>query len=165
MEVSRVEPDEPVGPLDQNRLEDRMKAHHLAICLRKDTIFAGGSTISPRVPEGHGHPRRRGPDEVDTESLEHHREPHGFHPSNPQVFYPRQPVESRHRRLDRGKWPKIQENHLVIKEQLFARATSLFAQPGLFCCLKFANHLFDSGFAGLGGISPCNPDLIFACVQ
>jgi hypothetical protein len=77
-----------------------MKAHEFAICLREDAFFTGGSAVSARVPEGPRHPCRRIPDEVETESLEHHREPNGFHPSNAQVLYLRQPVESRHRRLD-----------------------------------------------------------------
>jgi len=38
----RVEPDEPLCPFDQNRLDVHMKGHHLAICRLKDAFFKAG---------------------------------------------------------------------------------------------------------------------------
>src|SRR4030043_1612566 len=82
-----------------------MKTRQLAIWPREYALFAGGSTVSARVPEVPRRPRRRGPEEVYPQSLEHHRKPHGFDPPTPQMLHPGKPVEGRHRRLDTGSVP------------------------------------------------------------
>jgi len=85
---------------------------------RQQDVLEGADSawIAPVIP----FPCGRCPIEVDADRLEHDREPHRLHPSNPKMLHPRQPVEGRHRRLDTRSVPVA----VLERGRLLRRATA-----------------------------------------